>query len=130
MISLMTCLSLLDLLCALPACFLRLVSLLLSPQEGVCHWIPHYHADGLSRACYQRPAASSWTSSWTYLVPAPSCCPRLAMLLLFFPCAFAPDHRNVVQWDYCRILMVTIPALCNSCLFLSFLSPVFSSPSP
>jgi len=41
--SLTTCLSLLDLLCALPACCLRLATLLLlSPREGVCHQIPHY----------------------------------------------------------------------------------------
>ena len=78
-------------------------------------------ADGLSKACYRRPAASSWTSSWTYLIPAPSCCPRLAMLLLLSPCAFASDHRTVVQRDCCCILVVTIPALRNSCLF-----PIFS----
>jgi len=40
--SLMTCLLLLDLLCVLPACYLRMASLLLlCPQEGVCHQIPH-----------------------------------------------------------------------------------------
>ena len=98
---------------------------------GVCHQIPHY---GLPWACYLRPAASSWNystaSSWTHPVPAPSHCLRLAMLLLLFPCAFAPDRRNILQRDYCRILVVTIPALCNSCFFLSFLLPAFPSSSP
>ena len=88
------------------------------------------HADGLSRACYWKSAASARTSSWIYSVPAPSCCPRPATLLLFFPCAFAPDHWNVMKRDCCRILVVTIPALCNSCFFLSFLSLTFPSPLP
>ena len=88
------------------------------------------HAHGLCRACYRRPASSSRTSSRTYLVPAPSCCPRPAKLLLLFPCAFALDHQNVVQQDYCRILVVTIPDLCNSCFFLSFLSLAFPSALP
>ena len=78
------------------------------------------HTDGLSRACYQRPAASTRTSSWAYLVLAPSCCPWPAMLLLLFPCTFAPDRQNIVQQDHCWILVVTIPALHNSCLFYLF----------
>ena len=45
-------------------------------------------------------------------------------------CPSASDRRNVVQRDCCRILVVTIPALRNSCLFLSFLSLAFPSPSP
>ena len=103
---------------------------------GVCHQIPHYglHADRLPWACYLRPAAFSRTysvaSSWTHPVPALSHCPRPASLLLLFPCAFAPDHRNVLQRDYCRILVVTIPTLHNSCFFLSFLSLAFPSTSP
>ena len=87
------------------------------------------HADGLSRACYRRHAASARTTSWTYLVPEPSRCPRPATLLLLFPCAFAPDHLNVLQRDCCRVLVVTISALRNSCFFLSFLSLAFPSPS-
>ena len=51
----------------------------------------------------------------------PCCC---------MPCAFAPDRRNTMQQDYCRILVVTFPALRNSFFFLSFLSPAFPSPSP
>ena len=133
--SLTTYLSLLDLLCVLPACFLRLASqLLLSPPEKVSAirflTTECLHADGLSRAYYQRPAASSRTSSWAYLLSVPSCCPRLAMLLLLFPYAFAPAHWNVVQRDCCRILVVTIPAVRSSCLFLSFLSPAFPSLTP
>ena len=45
-------------------------------------------------------------------------------------CPSASDRRNVVQRDCCRILVVTIPALRNSCFFLSFLSLAFPSPSP
>ena len=45
-------------------------------------------------------------------------------------CPSASDDRNVVQRDYCRILVVTLPALRNSCFFLSFLSLAFPSPSP
>lgn len=88
------------------------------------------HADGPSRARYQRPASSAWISSWTYSVPAPSRCPRPTMPLLLSPCTFAPDHQNVVQWDCCLILVVTIPALHNSCFFLSFLLLAFPTPSP
>ena len=44
-----------------------------------------------------------------------------SMLILLFPCAFAPGHQNIMHWDYCRILVVIIPALCNSCFF-----PIFS----
>ena len=130
--SLTTCLSLLDLLCALPACCLRSASLLLlSPQEDVRSLTTKgLHADGLSRACYRRPAASSQASSWTYSIPAPSCCLRPAMLLLLFPCAFAPDRWNVMQWDYCQILVVTIPTSRNSCFFLSFLLPSFPTLLP
>ena len=97
---------------------------------GVCHQIPHYglHADGLLWACYLRPAASSRTysaaSSWTHLHPLiaqdrPRC-----------SCPSASDHRNDVQRDCCRFLVVTIPTLRNSCFFLSFLSLTFPSPSP
>ena len=54
------------------------------------------HADGLPWACYLRPAVSSQTysaaSSWTHPVPAPSRCPRPALLLL--PFGLGPsEHR-------------------------------------
>jgi len=76
---------------------LRMASLLLlSPPKEVSAirslTMKGLHAHGLCRACYRRPASSSRTSSRTYLVPAPSCCPSPAMLLLLFPCAFAPDR--------------------------------------
>ena len=64
---------------------------------GVCHQISHYgpHADGLPWACYLRSAASSWAysaaSSQTHPVPAPSRCPRLALLLL--PFGLGPSER-------------------------------------
>jgi len=77
-----------------------------------------------------RPAASAQNSSWTYSVPAPSHCPGPAMLLLLFPHNSALDHWNIMQQDYCWILVVTISALRNSCFFLSFLSLAFPSASP
>ena len=86
------------------------------PTEGL-------QADRLSRSCYQRPAASSRTYSWTYSVPAPSSCPRPATLLLLSPCAFAPGCRNIMQRDCCSILVVTITSLRNSCLYLFYLLP-------
>lgn len=128
--SLTTCLSLQDLLCALPACCLRLASLLLLSPPRRC--LPS--DPSLRKACMlndsQGPATSSRTSSWTYSVPAPSCCLRLATLVLLFPCVFAPDRQNIVQQDYCWILVVTILSLRNSCFFLSFLSLTFPFPSP
>ena len=66
---------------------------------GVCHQIPHYgpYVDGLPWACYLRPAASSWTycaaSSWTHPIPAPSHCPRPALLLL----PFGPSERHATD---------------------------------
>ena len=48
--SLTTCLSLLDLLCILPTCCLRLATLLmLCPREGVCHQISHYGRSACSQ---------------------------------------------------------------------------------
>ena len=88
------------------------------------------YTDGLPWACYLRRAASSWAyseaSSWTHPVPAPSHCPRRHRC----SCPLASDHRNSMQRDYCRILVVAIPALRNSCFFLSFLLLAFPSPSP
>ena len=111
--------------------------------RGFCHQILLYgpYADGLPWACYLRPAASSQTysaaSSWTHPVPAPSHCPAAALTgpacCPDRPCCSCPsasDRRNIVQRDCCRILVVTIPALRNSCFFLSFLSLAFPSPSP
>ena len=133
--SLMTCLSLLDLLCALPACCLRRLSLCCcSPsREGVCHQIPHYGRSAcwwtlqgllLETCCFLLDFFLDLLGTCT------SCCPRLAMLLLLFPCVFAPDRQNIVQQDYCWILVVTILSLRNSCCFLSFLSLTFPFPSP
>jgi len=121
----MTCHSLLDLLCALPACCLRMAPLLLlSPPR---RFLPS--GPSLQKACMLTvspgPSASTRTSSWTCSVPAPSHCPRSAMLLLLFLCNFAPDCRNIMQQDYCRILVVAIPVSRNSCFFISFLSPAF-----
>ena len=76
--SLTTCLSLLDMLCTLPACCLRLASLLLlSPREGVCHQIP----------LYGRPAC--W---WTLQGMLPETCCFLLDFFLDLPstCTFLP----------------------------------------
>ena len=65
-----------------------------------CHQIPHcgLYADGLPWACYRRPPASSRAysaaCSWTHPVPAPSCCPRLASLLL--PFGLGPLERRAM----------------------------------
>ena len=98
--------------------------------QGFCLQILLYgpYADGLPWACYLRPAASSRTysaaSSWTHLHPLiaqdrPRC-----------SCPSASDRRNVMQRNCCRILVAPIPALRNSCFFLSFPSLAFPSPSP
>ena len=54
------------------------------------------------------------------LCALPACCLRLATLLLLSPCTFALDCQNSVQQDHCWILVVTIPALSNSCLLAIF----------
>ena len=93
---------------------------MLKKNKGVCHQIPHYGIPAcwqtllglLLESCCFLP---DWLCNF-FLLPA--CCPRPAtLLLLSSPAAFALDLRNGMQWDRFWILVVTIPALQDSCFF-------------
>ena len=107
---------------------------------GVCHQIPHYglHADRFSWACYLRPAASSLTysaaSSWTHLVPAPSCCPRLASLLL--PFSLGPSERHATGLlldpggDYPRFMQFLLLSIFSIARLPFPITPILNSVRP
>ena len=131
----MTCLSLLDLLCALSACCLRMAPLLLLSPARRC--LPS--DPSLRKACMLTDSPGPTTGDLLLppgltlrLLPGPTryLHPLVAQDRPRCSCPSASDRQNIVQRDCCRILVVTIPALCNSCLFLSFLSLAFPSPSP
>ena len=129
MISLTTCLSLLDLLCTLPKAVYSAAALLLrrclpsdTSLQNACMLMD---SPGPATRDLLLPHGLLLGPTW-YLhlltVQDQPCC------LLLSPCAFALDRQNVGQQDW--ILVVTIPTLRNSCFFLSFLSLAFPSPSP
>ena len=127
----MTCISLLDLLCALPAYCLRMAPLLLLSLPRKC--LPS--DPSLRKVCMLMVSPGPATGDLLLLpglLPGPT---RYLHILAAqdWPCCCCSSPAlfpwTVVQWDCCQILVVTIPALRNSCFFLSFLSLAFPSPS-
>ena len=83
-------------------------------KRGVWHQKPRelIPACWLSWACYQRPAASSWTYRHCICL-LPKAGHAAAALPLCF-CLRSSEQRATGR---CWIFVVTIPALCNSCYF-------------